>query len=392
MARRPKAWFREARGAWFVTVGGTQHNLGPDKKQAFDRFYELMRQPRDEKVDPRSLIGIIDSFLEWVEKHRSPDTFEWYRYRLQRFAEKHATLTLSELRPFHAQKWVDSYPHLSVTSRRNYLRTIKRCLAWAVRQGYIEKNPLAALEVPSGERKEVTVSAEEYDVLLSHCRDENFRDLIVVTWETGCRPQELLRVEGRHVDLANQRWVFPQKESKGKRAPRIVYLSELAAQITARLIASNPSGPLFRNSDGKAWSTDAVNCAFNRIQTRMAKVELAKRNFELDANVVDEFVKTLKPTRCIKGKNIAKTETELREEAKRKLIQREATKTVPRYSLYALRHSWATKALKSGLDGLTVAILMGHSDPSTLARVYQHLSHDPEHLLKQARRANGPAK
>jgi hypothetical protein len=28
---------------------------------------------------------------------------------------------------------------------------------------------------------------------------------------------------------------------------------------------------------------------------------------------------------------------------------------------------------------LTVAILMGHNDPSTLSRVYQHFAHNPEH-------------
>ena len=303
MARRPKPWFR---GAWFVTLGGTQHNLGPHKKQAFDLFYELMRQPHEEKVDPRSLTGIIDAFLAWVEKHRSPDTFEWYRYRLQRFAEKHPTLPLGELRPFHAQKWVDSYAKLSVTSRRNYLRTIKRCLSWAVRQGYLDKNPLAALEVPSGERKEFAIAQEQYEELLSYCQEENFRNLVVITWETGCRPQELLRVEARHVDPANQRWVFPQKESKGKRAPRIVYLSEHAMKVTAKLMAANPTGELFRNSAGKPWTTDAVNCAFDRIQVRMAKMEMASRNLTVNPDDIAEFQKTLQPTRSDHGKMIRK--------------------------------------------------------------------------------------
>ncbi len=45
MARRAKPWFRKARGAWFVTVEGVQHNLGADKKEAFERFYQLMREP-----------------------------------------------------------------------------------------------------------------------------------------------------------------------------------------------------------------------------------------------------------------------------------------------------------------------------------------------------------
>jgi hypothetical protein len=31
------------------------------------------------------LAAIVDAFLEWVERNRSPETCEWYRYRLQRF-------------------------------------------------------------------------------------------------------------------------------------------------------------------------------------------------------------------------------------------------------------------------------------------------------------------
>jgi hypothetical protein len=32
---------------------------------------------------------------------------------------------------------------------------------------------------------------------------------------------------------------------------------------------------------------------------------------------------------------------------------------------------------------------MGHQDPSMLAKVYQHLGHNPEHMLKEARKAVG---
>jgi len=54
-----------------------------------------------------------------------------------------------------------------------------------------------------------------------------------------------------------------------------------------------------------------------------------------------------------------------------------------------LRHSWATNALQKGVDPLTVAILMGHRDPSTLAKVYQHLALNPKHMLTEAHRAVG---
>ena len=54
-----------------------------------------------------------------------------------------------------------------------------------------------------------------------------------------------------------------------------------------------------------------------------------------------------------------------------------------------IRHSWATRALQRSLDPLTVAILMGHSEPSMLAKVYQHVAHDPEYTRAAAERATG---
>ena len=59
-----------------------------------------------------------------------------------------------------------------------------------------------------------------------------------------------------------------------------------------------------------------------------------------------------------------------------------------KYSLYALRHTGVNRMLVAGVDAFTVAILAGHSDPSMLARHYQHLSQNPVFLLQQARRAS----
>ncbi len=388
MARRPKPWFWKARDGWYVTVGGTRHPLGQDKDEAYDRFYSIMRQPQQRKVSRDTLAAIIDAFLEWVLKNRSPDTYEWYRYRLQRFIEQYPDLRASELRPYHVQTWVDSYD-FSVTSRRNYLRSVKRCMKWARIQGYVDRNPIADLEVPSAESKTVCVSEKEFDVLMSYVRNRSFADLLTVTWETGCRPQESLRVESRHVDVANQRWVIPKSESKMKRMARVVYMTDKAMRIVQRRMLANPEGILFRNTSGKPWTTEAVNCCCFDVQMRMGKDEMKRKGEEISVEAITELIPTLRPTRTRKGVVVPKTSAELRCEAKRKLTFKRAAQLAPRYSLYALRHSWATNALQKGVDALTVAILMGHEDPSTLAKVYQHLSLNPQHLLEQARRAAG---
>ena len=388
MPHFPKPFFKKSRGVWYVEINRRQHNLGPDKDEAFRQYHQLMTQPHEQKVSSESLAGIIDAFLEWVDRHRSPETYEWYRYRLQRFIERHPDLRAVDLRPFHVETWADTYP-LSVTSRRNYLRSVKRCLKWAKKQGYVDRNPIADLEVPSAEHKEVAIRQDEFDRLVSYVCNQALADLMIVTWETGCRPQESLRVEARHVDLANQRWVFYRSESKGKRISRVVYLTDEALAITKRLMLVHPEGPIFCNSNGRPWTTDAVNCGFLAVQMRIGKEEMKRRGVEISAEDIEAFIPTLAPAKRRKGEIVTKTKAELRAEAKRKLTYKKAAEFAPRYSLYAIRHSWATNALQKGLDALTVAILMGHEDPSTLAKVYQHLSLNPQHLLDQAKRAAG---
>jgi integrase len=68
-----------------------------------------------------------------------------------------------------------------------------------------------------------------------------------------------------------------------------------------------------------------------------------------------------------------------------KLARQHGTK----YSLYHFRHTWCQRALKAGVDPLTRAILMGHRDPSMIAKVYQHLALGPDFLRKAIAKATG---
>ncbi|WP_166822021.1 site-specific integrase [Thalassoroseus pseudoceratinae] len=211
MSRPNKPWFRKSNKRWYVWFEGKQVNLGPDRQAAFQRFHELMAQPKRSRSAPKtttiSLPEVVDAFLDWVQRHRAADTYEWYRYRLKRLCQAYPKLVAHQLRPYHVEDWVSGY-ELSTTSRRNYFRSAKRCFKWARKQGYLTENPIADLEVPSAEEKEMLVEPDEFARLLSFVRNPQLRDLITVTWETGCRPQESLKVEARHVDVTNQRWVW----------------------------------------------------------------------------------------------------------------------------------------------------------------------------------------
>ncbi len=333
MARFRKPFFRASRGLWYVQIAGKQINLGSDEVAAFKTYHRLMQQETATAapVDHHLVVVLVDEFLDWCEKHRAPDTYRWYKDRLNSFCKTiPSDLTTDQLKPHHVQKWVDDYAvTLASGSQRNLIASIKRAMKWAEEQGYIERSPLTHMRKPGCGRREQVVTPEQYDKLLTRAKDQEFKDLLIVTWETGCRPQESLRVEARHVDVAGSRWVFPPSESKGKRVPRVIYLTPKALDITKRLMEKHPTGTLFRNTSGVAWTPYATNCRF-----------------------------------------------------------RYAKKTVGvKVSLYAMRHTFATRALLRGLDAITVATLLGHSDTSTLSRVYQHVSQNPEYLQTQLQKA-----
>lgn len=201
MPHYPKPFFKKSHNQWYVEIDRRQICLGPNQDATFRQYHQLMQAPPKPQASQNPLVvELSDSFLDWVQKERAPDTFEWYRYRLQRFCERYPALKTTDLRPFHVQQWVDSYPALSRSSHGNYVCTVKACLGWAIQQGYVDKNPIAHMPVPSAEHREVTISQDEYQRVLDLAPDSAFRDLLIVTWETGCRPQESLRVEARHID------------------------------------------------------------------------------------------------------------------------------------------------------------------------------------------------
>ena len=331
MARRPRPWQRKGRG-WFVTINGKQVSLGKNKAAAYRLFHELMAAPKELPKTRHPLVSeLLDEFLDWTENHRAKATFESCKLRLQSLLDSLPVgLTVRELQPYHVQAWLDSHPAWASTTARSGVATFQRALNWAVKMGHIDTSPIAHFEKPPAEARDRVLTAEEYKQILENVRDDEFRDLLTLHWEAGCRPQESLRVEAKYVDLKQARWVFPVKKSKGKRKPRIVYLNDTALEITKRSMLKWPDGPILRNTKGRPWTKDSVNCRFGRLKNKLGD----------------------------------------------------------RYCLYLFRHSFATRMLESGLDALTVALLLGHSNPAMLSTTYQHLAHNPGHLLNQLKAAS----
>ena len=165
MPRQPKPWYRPSRGVLYVQINGRQHNLGPEREEAFRRFHRLMADPAPvAAVKSDSLAAVVDKFLDWTNRHRAPRTFDWYQERLQEFFQFRtaeyciADLTVTELKPYHVQEWLDSKT-CSPGHKGGCARAVKRALNWARKLGYIENNPIAFLEAPKGSHGKIRITS-----------------------------------------------------------------------------------------------------------------------------------------------------------------------------------------------------------------------------------------
>jgi integrase len=382
MPKFPKPFFRTARGAWFVQVSGKQINLGPNQEAAFRRYHEIMGQPKSvsPSVSANTVLGTLDAFLEWCHNHKAGRTYDWYRGYLESFAKTlPPRLTTAQLKPYHVQQWLDANPRWK-TGKRGAVIAVQRAFNWAVRMGLMEANPVRSIEKPTAGRREHVITAVQFTTILSLIRDAEFRDLLTTCWETGCRPQEVLCVEARHVDLVNGCWEFPVDESKGKRRQRIVYLTDTALAITRRLSGTQARGPIFRSTDGLPWTPSALNCRFARLRLALGRKKLEELG--------------MMPPKLNRLNQHQRSDPAIRNEHQQAVVERRrqiaalARSQVPRYCLYTFRHSWCTHALERGVDAVTVALLMGHRDTTMISRVYSHLMQRRDHLRDAVRKAS----
>lgn len=349
MTRR-EPFYKRSHKAWYVHIDGKYVRLlaGPDDaatKDSANSLYEEMKLARRKaerfvtpgEPVPLMLSDLIDQFLAAAFKGKAAQTRQWYADKLTPFANQLGAFTATDLKPFHVDQWISAHPDWSSGTARNLWRSVQRLCRWGHRKGLIPELTVVHQEKPKAGRREVVISPEQYAELLSFVRNDEFRAIMVIGWETGARPQELMAARVRHLDAVNKRLVFPPQESKDKDRPRVIYLTDTAFDLIRPKGDAQPEDHLLKNSEGRPWTSDASLCAFAALHKRMVKAKITTR----------------------------------------------------KYCLYHLRHSWLDRMLKKGVDALTCAILLGHRDPSMIARVYCHLSQSPDYLHGVLRKAVG---
>lgn len=329
MARNAQPWKRKDRPGWYAWVDGKQVKLAGDeatKRQAAAALAKLLEARaggRPDTTESASLAWVVGKFLDVVNRERSPLTYKWYGRHMDSFARSCGSIGIGDVRPYHVTAWLEAHAW-GPTTRSGAITAVKRAFRWAKKEGYLEANALADVEKPRARRREAIPTADQFRAILAATKDAPFRDLLTALWETGSRPGEVISVEGAGVDLEAGTWTVVNKTRHKRDATRVIQLTARMIEVSRRLIAAHPSGPMFRNTMGRPWTRAALCERFRRIRE--------KHGFG------------------------------------------------PEAVASAMRHVFATDALERGVPIATVAELMGHADTNMVAKIYSKLTQRTSHL------------
>jgi integrase len=152
-----------------------------------------------------TVADLLNQFLQgYVKTNCSIRTLD----ATQSIAERHLIpylghILLRQLTPQAIQAYYGkACEKLSAKSVLYHHRILKQALKYAVRQGYLGRNPCDLVDPPKPRQKPMrTLTPEELEALLKAAADNQFYPVIYTAVSTGLRQAELLGLRWRDIDL-----------------------------------------------------------------------------------------------------------------------------------------------------------------------------------------------
>jgi integrase len=332
MPRRATPWWRAARHMFYGTVAGRQVPLNvtdpADLAAAWEALRTLQRlAAEDASTAPRTVAHLVTAFLADVRSRVKPRTFKGYSWYAGLFKARLGSRAIADL----AAAVLEADARVSgwsSSTRNNYLSTAVTVLTWGgVKLDRAVKKP----RKESAGMKSL-IAEDTYRRMLTITRGD-WRGIVEFLWETGARPSEAAAVELPFVSFAGGVVVLQDhKTAESTGADRLIYLTDAAAAVLRRQADRYGAGLLFRSQRGGPLSAQAFVMKFRRLSANLGV----------------------------------------------------------RVTAYGFRHSFACRALDSGLTDSEVAELLGQSGTAMLHKHYKHKTALGRSLSRAVRRVGQP--
>jgi len=209
---------KKSKGSWQIQI---YTGTGPDGKprrhfetvrgrkgDAQRRLTELLSSLDKGIYTPPGRLTVAEHLHNWLEGYVKTNCSQRTLDGYQSIIETHLVLALGQfqLKHLHPQA-IQSYygkacERLSPRTVHHHHRVLSQSLKYAVRQGYLARNPAELVDAPSPRKKAMrTLTPGEVEVLLDIAKDNCYYPVIYTAVSAGLRQAELLGLRWRDIDL-----------------------------------------------------------------------------------------------------------------------------------------------------------------------------------------------
>jgi len=367
MTRRRGSVIQRRNGSWSVVVDlGSDPLTGKRRREwhsGFERKAEAEKALTEihRAIDTGTHVaptkGTLAEYLteRWLPAIRlsvRPNTYNLYETTVRAYVNPHVGgVPLQDLGPDRLNglygllldRGSKAGRPLSAKTVRNVHGTLSRALGDAVRWDLLLRNPADRADPPRVAKPPIdTWTAEEQRRFLDHVAGHRFEALYVLACSTGMRRSELLGLGWRSVDLDDSRLVVERVLVRGKDD---LVLAEPKTERSRRSVALD------------ARTVQALRDHRRRqLEERMAAGSAWQDLGLVFAREDGSLFRPATFTRTLQR------------------VAREAS--VPVIGPHGLRHTWATLALRAGVNPRVVSDRLGHSGVSITLDRYTHPSTD----------------
>ncbi|MEG0259607.1 MAG: tyrosine-type recombinase/integrase [Lysinibacillus sp.] len=271
---------------------------------------------KDNEMIENDNMDYVHMFLSSLQiENYSTHTLTNYRYELDRF-KNHLNKNLLRATTADIRAYLSAHSHLKSSTVVTKMDILSSFYGWLVKEEELLKNPCLKIKRPKTEKKvREGLTIIELEKVRTVCKDTRQRALIEVFYSTGCRLDELRKLNKDDIDWFSSSVIVLGKGNKERR----VYLSEKAKYYLEKYLEER---------------TD--DCPALIASVRKPIRRLSNEGIQYQVNKIREAAKIEKPLHP-----------------------------------HIMRHTFAQLSLDNGMELADLQALMGHENADTTARYAQ---------------------
>lgn len=272
MKRKPKYRHFKARDRGFIEVAGQRHYL-PGKYGSREslRAYHLMLAKLSGERVAANVGGLLEAYLNWAKGNYSAAPGNDNEFgRAKRLAQKYlipmfGMLPIADFGPLRlkelqAQLVDDGYTRKGVNAR---VQAVVRIFRWGVSEEIVPVEVLTKLETVKGLSKGKTsarettarqpIAWEAVEATLPFL-SPTVRDMVLIQWFTGCRPQTVCGLTPAQVDRSFEDvWLWQPDRHKNDWRGQVlqIFVGPRCQEIMLPYLLRPADEPCFRSSRGR---------------------------------------------------------------------------------------------------------------------------------------------